>query len=124
MEKKNSLFENTLWLGAATVLSKLAVFLLMPLYTAYLSPADFGVGEIVANTAVLLLPAASLYAPEVLFRFLAGGEEAGECFTCSVLLLLTGLFVFFCFLPLFLFSPTLAPFRWLLFFYVAASVLR
>ncbi len=124
MEKKSSLFENTLWLGAATVLSKVAVFLLMPLYTSALSPADFGVGEIVANTAVLLLPAASLYAPEVLFRFLAGGEEAGECFSCSILLLFAGLFIFFLFLPLFLLSPTLSPFRHLLFFYVAASVLH
>ena len=41
MQTKEKLLGRSLLLGVSTGLSKVAVFLVMPLYTAYLSPADF-----------------------------------------------------------------------------------
>ena len=69
MKKERGLLENTLILGAAAALSKLAVFFLMPLYTACLTPSDFGVCEMIGNTVVFLLPLVGMGAPDALFRF-------------------------------------------------------
>ena len=64
MQAEKKLMRHTLLLGGATALSKIAVFFLMPLYTAYLTPADFGTVDIIVSTAVLLIPLVSLNAPE------------------------------------------------------------
>ena len=77
-------------LGIGTACSKLAVFLLMPLYTAALTPSDFGRVDILINTAVLLLPLCSLYAPECVFRFVVGGEDEERVLAVARRLLLWG----------------------------------
>ncbi len=122
MEKEGKLFSHTLLLGAASVISKAITFFMLPLYTAALSPAEFGVADILVSTAVLLLPIVSLHAPEAVFRFRAGGER-GAARTGSVFLL-SGLFVFALCLPLLGLSEILRPYLWLLYFYVAASIAR
>ena len=78
MRTKETLLSRSLLLGAATGISKVAVFLLMPLYTAYLTPAAFGAADIIAGTAVLLLPFVSFNAPEAVFRFRAGGDRGAD----------------------------------------------
>lgn len=122
MEKEGKLFSNTLLLGLSTALCKTVSFLLLPLYTAALSPAEFGTADIFINTAVLLLPLVSLYAPEAVFRFRAGGERGA--FGVGLLFLGVGLAAFALLLPLFGFSRILKPYIGLLFAYVSASVLR
>ena len=109
MQKKPGLMKNTIILGVTSFLSKGVSFFLMPLYTACLSPAEFGVADILISTAVLLLPLLSLNAPEAVFRFIAGGEKRGEVLGAALLLLLLPLFsgfsvfsdhlfLFFCYL--------------------------
>ena len=76
MKKCEGLFSHTVMLGAATAFSKAVAFLLLPFYTAHLTPAEFGTADVLVDTAVLLLPFISLNAPEAVFRFLVGrGEE-------------------------------------------------
>ena len=122
MQKEGKLFSNTLLLGVTSAISKAITFLMLPVYTAALSPAEFGVAEILVSTAVLLLPLVSLYAPEAVFRFRAGGEQGA--LTTGGLFLLIGLLVFALSLPLVGLSPRLRPYLWLLYAYVAASLLR
>lgn len=122
MEKEGKLFSHTLLLGAASVISKAITFFMLPLYTAALSPAEFGVADILVSTAVLLLPIVSLHAPEAVFRFRTSGERGA--LSVGALFLLVGLGIFAICLPLLGFSRVLRPYLFLLYFYVAASILR
>ncbi len=124
MKTKETLLSRSLLLGVATGISKIAVFLLMPLYTAYLTPAAFGAADIIAGTAVLLLPFVSLNAPEAVFRFRAGGDREKQVFSCGVLMLAGGFAVLLLLMPFTAVLPVLETYRVYLFLYVAASVAR
>ena len=124
MKTKEILLSRSLLLGVATGISKAAVFLLMPLYTAYLSPAAFGAADVIAGTAVLLLPFVSFNAPEAAFRFLVGGESEKTVFSCAVLMLTGGFAVLLLLMPFTAVLPVLETYRVYLFFYVLASVAR
>ena len=65
------LISNTFIIGLGTVGSKLLVFLLMPLYTAWLTTAEYGTAELISTTANLLIPVACLGITNGIFRFAA-----------------------------------------------------
>ena len=69
MGKYKRLLSNTAILGAGTFASKVLVLLLMPLYTAILSASEFGTADLVAQTANLLIPLASVGICDGIFRF-------------------------------------------------------
>ena len=75
MNKYKRLLSNTAILGMGTFASKVLVFLLMPLYTALLSTEEFGVADLVAQTANLLIPLAAVGICDGLFRFALDTEE-------------------------------------------------
>lgn len=122
MEKEGKLFSNTLLLAFASMLSKTITFFMLPLYTAAMDPAEFGVADILVSTAVLLLPIVSLHAPETVFRFRMNGER-GALATGGTFLAL-GLLLFALCVPLLSLSAVLRPYRLLLYLYVAASLCR
>ena len=125
MRKNDALFSNTIVLGVAAVLSKATVFFLMPFYTAYLTPEDFGTADVLVGTALLLLPFVSLNVPEAVFRFLAGDRhDKTEIISVSGFLLILGVCLFFLLLPLTALSSLLFAYREYLFFYVIASLGR
>lgn len=124
MLKKGRLLSNAAFLGVGTAISKLTVFFLMPLYTAQLSPADFGTVDILVNTAVLLIPLTSLGAPEAVFRFVAGGSDERAVVAVGHKMLSVGFVLLLCLLPLLWFFDLLRPFVLYLYLYVVASVLR
>ena len=122
VEKEGKLFSNTLLLALASMLSKTITFFMLPLYTAAMAPAQFGVADILVSTAVLLLPLVSLHAPETVFRFRMNGERGALATGTSFLLL--GLLVFAACVPLLSLSAVLRPYRFVLYLYVAASLCR
>ena len=126
MSKSKGLFWNTVLLGASGAVAKAATFLLMPFYTAALSPADFGVSDLVASSAVLLLPFVTLNAGAALFRFFAGADEAQRrrVLSCAVVLLAVGSLGFLLLLPLLRFWPALYTYRVYLLLYVLSAALH
>ncbi len=95
MSRGRRLISNTVILGAGTFASKVLVFLLMPLYTSILSASQFGVADILTQTANLLIPLAAVGICDGLFRFtLDTGEENGgerrSIFTAATLVVLGG----------------------------------
>ena len=98
MGRNKRLFSNTVILGAGTFASKVLVFLLMPLYTAVLSTAEFGVADILTQTANLLMPLAAVGICDAIFRFVldtGNGDDDGELsrkriFSSAVAVLLIG----------------------------------
>ncbi len=122
MAREGKLFSNTLLLGVSAAAGKALSFLLLPLFTASLTPAEFGVCEIFISTALLLTPLFSVYAPQATFRFLAQGERGAV--RAGAVLLGAGFLLFTLSLPLLGQISVLRPYRALLYVFVLASLLR
>ena len=75
MSRYKRLISNTAILGVGTFASKVLVFLLMPLYTSVLSTEEFGYADLIAQTANLIIPLASVGICDALFRFTLDAEE-------------------------------------------------
>lgn len=124
MAKNSRLLFNIAALGLGTACSKLAVFLLMPLYTAALTPAQFGSVDILINTAALLLPLISLHLPETIFRFAAEGENEGAVLAVGKRFLWVGGLILCLVMPFLAAFAALRPYLIHLFCYVAAATLH
>jgi O-antigen/teichoic acid export membrane protein len=122
MSLKKKWMSNFVALGIGTACSKAAVFLLMPIYTASLTPADFGAVDILVSTAVLLLPLCSLYAPETVFRFIAGNESEGAVLSVGRWLLWRGGAVLCLLFPFLVCVPIIRPYWGHLLCYVTAAI--
>ena len=90
MNKGKRLISNTLILGAGTFASKLIVLLMMPFYTAWLSPEQFGVADLVAQTANMIIPIACIGLSEALFRFALDCEDKKGVFSTAICALCIG----------------------------------
>ena len=92
--KYKRLMSNTAILAVGTFTSKVLVFLLMPLYTVLLSTEEFGIADIITQTANLIIPLAAVGICDGLFRFAldAKGESGDEkrVFTSALLVILLG----------------------------------
>lgn len=124
MGNEQKIFKDTVILGLSSVISKGVSFFLMPLYTACLSPAEFGTADVLLSTAVLLLPIVSLNAPEAVFRFVAGGRDRAESIGAGLFSVLPGMFIFLLALPFFGRSALFAPYLFLFFLYVVFADLH
>lgn len=101
MNKYKKLITNTALLAMGTLGSKLIVFFLLPLYTAYLTTDEYSTADIIAQTANLLIPLISLGMYEAVFRFAMDKELDGESvFTTGFYSTLAGAGVFALLLPL------------------------
>ena len=82
------LFSDTVILAIGTFGSKLLVFLLMPLYTALLSPSQYGTAELITGTANLIMPFACVGITSGIFRFAAEkGTDREGVFSSGMVLL-------------------------------------
>ncbi len=99
--KYQRLISNTAILGIGTFSSKLLVFFMVGFYTACLSEAEYGIADIITQTANLLIPLLSLGIAEAVFRFALDREEdPARVFTTGVLIVLGGGAVFLFVIPL------------------------
>ena len=73
--KYQRLLSNTAILGIGTFSSKLLVFVMVRFYTACLSPDEYGIADIITQTANLLIPLLSLGIAEAVFRFALDRDE-------------------------------------------------
>lgn len=69
---------HTLVYGAGVILGKLAGFLMLPVYTRYLSPADYGVLELLGTTIDVIAMIAGIGLASGVFKFYAEAEGAAE----------------------------------------------
>ena len=119
MNRYKKLFSDTLILGLGTFGSKLLVFLLMPLYTAFLTTSQYGTAELITSTANLIIPVACVGITSGIFRFAAERNADQEAvFSSSVALLGSGTAVFLLLSPIFFFVPFFDGYAWLIPLYV------
>ena len=119
MNKYKKLASNTVILAIGTFGSKLLVFLLMPLYTAWLTTAEYGAAEMITGIANFLIPIACVGVSTGIFRFAAEREaDQKRVFSSSVALLGLGLGGFSILSPLLFLIPYCRPYVWLVVLYV------
>ncbi len=101
MDKYKKLLSNTAILGIGTFGSKLLVFLLMPLYTSFLSTAEYSTADIITQSANLLMPVLSLGICDATFRFtLDKNLDRRRVLATGFIVILAGFFAAMVFFPL------------------------
>ena len=91
MSRYKKLMGNSLLFAVGNLGSKLINIILVPLYTYYLSTAEFGVVDVVQTTAKMLLPILSLSIFDGVLRFVMDKEEdANAVFTNGVMITTIG----------------------------------
>lgn len=122
MNKYKRLLSNTVILAVGTFSSKVLVYLLLPLYTAILSPAQYSDANIISQTANLIMPVAAIGICDGLFRFaLDAGEKKREVFSSGVALLSLGTLLFLALSPFLFEVKMLTGYVWLTVVYVIAA---
>ena len=122
--KYSKLLINTFLIGFGTFGSKLLVFLLVPLYTALLTTAEYGTADLLAQTANLLMPMASIGVANAAFRMVADGKEGEErkkIFSSCFAWLSIGFLVFLVLSTVFFFIPYYRGYEWLVILYVLCA---
>ena len=77
--KTKSLGKQSAIYGAGIVLGKLASFIMLPVYTRYLTPADYGVLELLSMTIDVIGMIAGIGIGSAVFKFYADeADEAGK----------------------------------------------
>lgn len=70
MTKSQELAKNTLIIGVGKLFTQLLTFLLLPIYTFFLTPADYGLVDLIMTYVLLLTPLATLQIERATFRYL------------------------------------------------------
>lgn len=119
------LLSNTLTLTVGSIVSKILVFFLVPLYTYCLSTADFGVADLITNTANFLIPCASLGITGAVFRFAADrASDREKVFSSGFCLLVVVSVVFLLLSPVLYLIPFFNGKAWLIVLYVLTANLH
>ncbi|MGN0495226.1 MAG: lipopolysaccharide biosynthesis protein [Lachnospiraceae bacterium] len=72
---KTNLVKNTIWLSIGTVLSKGLLFIMLPLFTAWLTTEEYGIFDLLYTYVSLLIPVLTLATGEGVFRFSIESSE-------------------------------------------------
>ncbi len=95
MNKYTKLATNSTVLALGTFSSKVLVFLLLPLYSSVMSTEEYGVADIIAQTANLLYPLVTLGICNAVFRFTYGNKKGEKAaFTVGMCTLFFGLLLY------------------------------
>ena len=70
MSKERTLAKNTIIVSIGKISTQLISFLLLPLYTAYLSTNEYGTVDLLNTLISLIIPIISLKIDQGIFRFL------------------------------------------------------
>ena len=114
----------TLILGLGTVISKLMTYVVLtPLYTHCLNPEEFGVVELVVQTANLLMPLVSLGINQAVLRFGMDGEtDRGSVLTTGLAVNIIGFLIFLLLYPVVRLIPSIGDHALLIYLFVFCSI--
>ncbi len=125
MNRYEKLANNTVIFAIGSFSSKLMVFLLMPLYTRVLTKGDYGVMDLIVNTANLVTPFVMLSINEAVIRFgMEKSSQKKDVLSVGVTTILAGFGVFLLFIPAFLYFEIISPYTALIYLYVLAAALK
>lgn len=123
--KYKSLLSNTAILGIGTFGSKLLVLVMVRFYTACLSTEQYGIADIITQTANLLIPVLSAGITEAVFRFaLDKDADKRKVFTTGFVTVLAGGAVFGALIPVLDNISYIRGYAWLVVAYTFCSCLH
>ncbi len=123
--KYTSLMNNTFIFAISTISSKLMVFLLMPLYTRLLTPADYAVMDIIVQSSNLIIPLVFVGMSEAVIRYsLDKSVRKSDVFTVGITTCLKGFVAFLLLLPLLTLYEHTADYIIYIYLYVISACLR
>lgn len=121
-DKRKKLILNTFILGIGVFASKLLVFLMMPLYTGILSPAEYSAADLISQTANLLMPLACIGITDGVFRFAMDKEiDKGRVLSSGLAVLLVAGLAFAIISPAISLIDYFSGYAWLIAAYVLAA---
>ncbi len=102
MENKYStLARDTLLFGISNFLSKIMIFILLPICTSFMSTSDYGKADVIVNLVNLLYPLITLSIVEALMRFaFSKNLKRNELIGSAISIILLGGILFISFTPL------------------------
>lgn len=125
MNRYKFLFSNTVLFFISSFSSKFLVFLLMPIYTAVLTPAENGDVSLMMQTANLLIPLVSLGISNSIIRFgLDDKYSKRTVFTTGVFTLGAGYLILLAAFPLLNMVDFIHKYIWMLYLYLLMSCSR
>lgn len=125
MDKYKKLLSNTAILGIGTFGSKLLVFLLLPLYTAYLTTAQYSTADIITQSANLLMPLMALGICDAVFRFtLDKDSDRKRVLTTGLYVTTAGFIAFALLFPALNLIPYFDGYMWLIILYAFVANLH
>ena len=118
MNKYQKLLSNTAILGVGTFASKILVFLLLPLYTACLSKAEYSTADIITQSANLIMPLMALGVCDAVFRFTLDRDiDRRRVLTTGLYVIFAGFLVFAALFPLLNLIEYFDGYMWLIILY-------
>ncbi|MBE6729181.1 MAG: hypothetical protein E7568_02970 [Ruminococcaceae bacterium] len=103
MNKLKYLLQNTAIFAISQFTSKVMVFLLLPLYTSYMTTTEYGSADLVFSTISLLLPVFTVQIASAVMRFAIEDKEKGNLYYIKGLkVTLIGFVILLCLLPVFI----------------------
>lgn len=122
MSKGKELVKNTGILFIGKISTQFVSFLLLPLYTAKLSTAEYGTLDLYTTVASILIPILSLQLEQAIFRYLLTNEEDEKAVLSSTMVFLIGssLLMTAIYVPL---TTTISiEFKWLVLLYYISTL--
>ena len=123
MNRYKKLIKNTALITVGNFASKLLTFFLLPLYTAILTTAEYGVADLMTTTVNLITPFFTLIISEAVMRFALDKEcDKKQVLSIGLFVTLLGSVVMLVFSPLIRISSDLKPYYvlFLLYYFVTA----
>lgn len=84
------LIKNIILFGMSNFIPKIMSFLLVPVYTAYLTTADYGTSDIIMTTVSLLLPIFTLNINDAVIRFTIENKQDKRAYAIGVRIYIMG----------------------------------
>lgn len=102
MNKLKYLMQNTAIFAISQFTSKIMVFLLLPLYTSYMTTTEYGSADLVFSTIGLLLPIFTIQIASAVMRFAIEDKEKGNLYYLKGLkVTIIGFIILLCLFPVF-----------------------
>ena len=119
-DRYKKLLSFTIILSIGTIISKLMTYVVLtPLYTHCLNPDEFGVVELVVQTANMLMPLVSLGINQAVLRFGMDGEtDRGSVLTTGLAVNIIGFLVFLLFYPVVRLIPAIGDHALLVYLFI------
>ncbi|MCK1221861.1 lipopolysaccharide biosynthesis protein [Streptococcus uberis] len=95
MNRKKELFKNTIIIGIGNIFTKAISFLLVPLFTIWLTPSQYGEYDLLFSYVSLVVPVLTLQLEQAVLRYTLDNKDKGDTyFKTSIVFVLVNSLVF------------------------------